>query len=256
MALLGLAASVILGAGCQGNGTSKLGQTCQSKADCEGTLACSSGRVCFDPQPAVPPDASLSSQAGDDAGPPSLCKAGSCTQHTDCAAGDQFCNPSTRCCEAATCLNGGAPCVSPDVCGADGRCVAPARSGCSADTECCPDAAAARSCAANVIEFCDRATGKCLEGCRGDSDCGAGKTCDLGHKCRSMADKYCDDSHACRNGEQCKYDQCVTLTGPTCLVKDTPCDPSNPLQDQCCSCLHCCPVFHVCVSNWWNSQCW
>lgn len=53
----------------------------------------------------------------------------------------------------------------------------------------------------------------------------------------------------CARGEICG-DQQLCVAG--CLPENEPCDPSNVLDERCCEHFHCCPVFKVCVPNWWE----
>jgi hypothetical protein len=58
---------------------------------------------------------------------------------------------------------------------------------------------------------------------------------------------------ACTEHDDCDDDQiCDPEQGCVegCLPENEACDPGG--DERCCEHFHCCPVFHICVPNWWE----
>jgi hypothetical protein len=158
--------------------------------------------------------------------------------------------PVNHCESYQTCDTGVCGPVCTDECGPAGliRCAVPAQDAieiCSnydADpclewgglTSCGGQACVNGSCGQGCVNTCDR-QGKMI--CDGDSfrTCGDAN----GDSCLEWSGKTkCDQG--CKDGE------CVQ-----CLPKDEPCEN----YDDCCECLHCCPVLKICVPDFWDSDC-
>ncbi len=96
----------------------------------------------------------------------------------------------------------------------------------------------------------------CIDGsCGGETEC----TDECGNPGRQICDgdgtRVCGDhdedtclewSELTECEDECDDGECVE-----CLEEDVPCEN----YDDCCECLHCCPVLHICVPDWWDGDC-
>jgi len=63
-----------------------------------------------------------------------------------------------------------------------------------------------------------------------------------------LAESGCSAHADCARSEICgAQQQCVAGR----LAENEPCDWSLT-DERCCEHFHCCPVFHICVPNWWE----
>lgn len=179
---------------CDGNGDCQALPSCTNDTECSGFgLTCNEGRgKCERPQ--------------------------SCTISADCTTPpNTFC--ATGFCAIGTCNNGAITCQANQDCSADGRCVAAGTgTACTGDVTCPAD------------QFCNftLATPQCAIGCRDNSSCPSGNSCNGQHQCApDGAGGNGGFGDTCPNGDaDCQSPLiCGTFTG-TCAevcATDTDC---------------------------------
>jgi hypothetical protein len=174
--LLGVAL-MLSGCTCGGPGSS-----CQSKADCGGTLACLAIQTCAT---ACSDDSTCSSTEKCSSSDGCVAKDG-CGANADCPTG-QVCNAAAVCAQSCQ--------ANASSCGATAVCL-------STNT-CAPRCNTAANCGAN--QKCSKEGGCIAEnGCGSKDDCAAGQVCDALGKCTSDCRiSGCSSGGACRSDGTC-----------------------------------------------------
>lgn len=246
-------------------------QPCANDTDCDARPGCADGCICNASSQCVPSVACTPEDELDTCGNGYYCTAGNtcdvapaCTDDSDCESIGLECNqgtgvcqrsqpctdnaectvpPATFCdvaagnCVVPDCNNGGATCQNGYTCSEAGTCV-PAGTGvpCNSDADCSndpwPD-----------TQFCsfDSGSGECASGCRNNSSCPDGQTCNGARQCvdeggggnpggNGGQGEACEDfilSSDCQAGFQC-------LLFGTCAEQCDPavCEPAG----------NCCPL--------------